>query len=73
MNDDQKHKEAMNQDENTGEESISGSTPDLESDDDTLETAHKAGLYQNADEEHPAELGIGQQVNNAEEKHQEED
>lgn len=67
MNDDQKHKDALDQDENTGEESISGSAPDPESDDDTLKAAQDAGLYQDADDEHPAELGIAEEVKKAEE------
>lgn len=57
MNDDQKHQDALDQDENTGEASISGSAPDPESDDDTLKSAHDAGLYPDQDEEHPGELG----------------
>lgn len=50
-----------------GEGSISGSTPDLESDDDTLENAHEMGLYKADDGEHPQELNVAAEVMSAEE------
>lgn len=51
-----------------GEGKISGSTPDLESDDDMLENAHEMGLYKADDGEHPQELNIADQVMAAEKK-----
>ncbi len=50
-----------------GEGKISGNTPDLESDDDTLENAHEMGLYKADDGEHPQELNIAAEVMKAEE------
>jgi hypothetical protein len=55
------------------EQSLSGSTPDPESDDDTLEAAHEAGLYEDADDEHPAELNLAEEVEKDEKRHQQED
>ncbi|HZJ18382.1 MAG TPA: hypothetical protein VFD45_02055 [Patescibacteria group bacterium] len=49
-----------------GSNSISGSTPDLESDDDVLQSAHQMGIAQNADFEHPTELNIAKDINDAE-------
>lgn len=72
-NDDQKHKDALDEDIKTGEESISGSTPDPESDDNTLDTAHDAGLYENQDEEHPGELGVDEEIHKDELEHQKKD
>ncbi len=37
-----------------------------ETDDDTLDTAHKMGLYQDADEEHPHELDLAKEMEKAE-------
>lgn len=53
------------------EEGNQGSMPDPEMVDkeDTLEEAQDMGLYTNADEEHPAELNIAEQVQNAEDQH----
>lgn len=64
--DDKKHKlvETVAKD---GEEKISGSVPDLESDDDTLENAHEMGLYKADDGEHPQELDLAGEVMKAEE------
>lgn len=73
ISDEQKHKEAEDEDTKTGEDSISGSTPDLESDDNALDAAHEAGLYEDQDEEHPGEVNIAEEVGKTEEKHQEED
>ena len=63
---DKKHKtiEKVSED---GEEKISGSVPDLESDDDTLENAHEMGLYKADDGEHPQELNLADEVMKAEE------
>jgi hypothetical protein len=70
---DKKHKDAIDADQ-SGEIDISGSTPDLESDDDTLETAHQAGLYEDATDEVPtAPVGVAKEVEDAEEEHLEED
>lgn len=71
--DDQKHKDAVSEDIKTGEQSISGSTPDPESDDNTLDSAHKQGLYEDQDEEHPGELGVDQETHKDELEHQEKD
>jgi hypothetical protein len=49
-----------------GNKSISGSTPALESDDDVLQNAHQMGIAPNADFEHPTELNIAKDINNAE-------
>lgn len=50
-----------------GESSVSGDMPDPDSDDDTLENAHSAGLRLNEDEEHPQELDIASDIDKAEE------
>lgn len=71
--DQKKHKDALDEDIKTGEQSISGSTPDPESDDNTLDTAHEAGLYEDQDEEHPGELGIDEETHKDELEHQKED
>lgn len=67
--DDKKHQKARSEDDVTGEESVSGSTPDLESDDDTLKSAQDAGLYENQDEEHPGELNIASEIEKDEKQH----
>lgn len=82
MNDDQNNKlsDEVNNDNNQypvnpedtkppsvkGEESISGETPDPESDDNVLDAAHKAGLYTESDEEHPHEVDLANEVDEAE-------
>lgn len=71
--DNQKHKDALSEDIKTGEQTISGSTPDPESDDNTLDTAHEAGIYENQDEEHPGELGIDEEIYKDEKEHQKKD
>ena len=71
--DDQKHEEALDEDIKTGEQTISGSTPNPESDDNTLDAAHQAGLYEDQDEEHPGELNIAKEVEKDEKEHQEKD
>ncbi len=50
-----------------GEETISGDTPALESDDDMLDNAHDMGLYEKDDGAHPQELNIAAEVMSAEE------
>ena len=50
-----------------GEESISGSMPDLESDDDTLKSAHEMGIGLSENYEHPKELDIAKDIDKAEE------
>lgn len=71
--DDQKHQDALDEDIKTGEQTISGSNADPESDDNTLDTAHDAGLYEDQDEEHPGELGIDQEIRKDEKEHMEKD
>lgn len=71
MPDEQKHQQALDEDIKTGEQTISGSTPDSEADDNTLDAAHQAGLYENQDEEHPGELGIDKEIYKDELEHQE--
>lgn len=70
---DKKHGDALSEDIKTGEQSISGSTPDSESDDNTLDAAHNSGLYEDQDEEHPGELGIDKEVRKSELEHQKKD
>ncbi len=71
--DDQKHSDAMDEDSKTGEQTVSGSMPDPESDDNTLDNAHEFGLYNDQDEEHPGELGVDNEVRKDELEHQEKD
>ncbi|MBI2593076.1 hypothetical protein HYW44_00320 [Candidatus Daviesbacteria bacterium] len=66
MDDDIKHKKIITPAQE-GEGKISGGTPDLESDDDTLENAHEMGLYKDDDGEHPQELNLAAEVMKAEE------
>ena len=51
---------------NSGEHTISGTTALPTSDDNVLEAAQEAGLYQEADEENPHELNVAQEVAEAE-------
>ncbi len=67
LTDDQKH-QVNKTPAQQGEESVSGETPDPESDDNVLDKAHKMGIYEKADEEHPQELGLGEEVNKEEEE-----
>ena len=53
--------------ESQGEQSVSGTTPDPASDDDTLANAHNVGLRQDEDDEHPKELDVGSDMDKAEE------
>lgn len=48
-----------------GSESISGSTPGPESDDDVLQNAHEMGIAPDADLEHPTELNIEKDMSDA--------
>ncbi|RJR24330.1 hypothetical protein C4578_03015 [Candidatus Microgenomates bacterium] len=48
------------------EETISGSMPNPESDDDTLKSEQEWGLYLDVDGEHPKELDIAGEVARAE-------
>lgn len=73
MNDDQKHKDALDENVKTGEQSISGSNAGPESDDNTLDNSHKAGLYEDQDEEHPGEINVAEEVSKDEKEHQEKD
>jgi hypothetical protein len=50
-----------------GGNAVSGSQPDVESDDDVLENAHQVGIAVNEDLENPTELNIAQDVQDAEE------
>lgn len=54
-----------------GETSVSGSIPDLESDDDMLENSHEVGLRLDEDEDNPQELNIAADVEAAEKLHRE--
>lgn len=49
-----------------GANSVSGSTPDPESDDDVLQNAHNMGIAPNADLEHPTELNTAKDIDTAE-------
>ncbi len=73
ITDDQKHNDAMDEDSKTGEQTVSGSMPNPESDDNTLDNAHEFGLYNNQDEEHPGELGVDEEVRKDELEHQKKD
>ena len=56
--------------EESGETSISGSTPDPESDDDLLQDVHDVGEQLGEDEEHPKEIDIARDINKTEEYQQ---
>lgn len=71
--DQQKHEESLPEDIKTGEQSISGSEADLESDDNVLDAAHNVGLYEDQDEEHPGELNVAKEVEKDEKEHQQKD
>lgn len=58
--------------DNDGSGDLGATETDLEADDNVLDAAHSVGLYEEADEEHPAELGLANQVEEAEKVHQEE-
>lgn len=59
---------AKMQPENSDEQTISGSTPDPESDDDTLDNAHEVGEQQGENEEHPKEIDLGRDIDKSEER-----
>lgn len=71
--DEKKHEDSLSEDIKTGEQSISGSEADLESDDNVLDAANKAGIYENQDEEHPGEIDIAKEVEKDEKEHQRND
>ena len=48
-----------------GSYTVSGSTPDPESDDDVLQNAHDMGIAPDADLEHPKELDLEKDVEKA--------
>jgi hypothetical protein len=50
------------------EQSTGNSNSQLESGDNVLDMAHEVGFYEDADEEHPMELNIAEQINQAERK-----
>jgi hypothetical protein len=55
--------------ESTGEEDAAGgTTPDVRTDDDTLEMAQRAGMQPDEDPEHPKPVDIARDVDNAEER-----
>lgn len=55
------------QPENTGEEdAVGGTAPDVRTDDDTLEMAHRAGMQPDEDPEHPKPVDIARDVDDAE-------
>jgi len=62
----QKSNSSLDSPSERGNKSVSGSNPDLESDDDVLQNAHQMGVAPNADFEHPTELNIAKDINNAE-------
>ncbi|MCR4264278.1 MAG: hypothetical protein NUV98_06190 [Candidatus Roizmanbacteria bacterium] len=53
------------------EDSSSGSTPAPSSDDNVLDAAHAAGLYEDADEENPKPLNIAEEIEKDEKTHRE--
>ena len=53
----------------TGEGSVSGSTPATTSDDDTLQNMHDVGLQLNEDPDNPKPLNIAEQFAQAEKDH----
>lgn len=52
--------------QDSGESGMGGTTADLESDDDTLVAANEVGLYTDVDDEHPKPLNIADEINKAE-------
>lgn len=50
----------------TGDQKVGGSSQGLETDDNALDAAQKAGLYMEAREGKPKIIGIGRQINKAE-------
>ena len=51
-----------------GEQSISGTSPDPSSDDDTLKNVHEMGMQKDEDTEHPQPLDLGGDIDKAEEE-----
>ena len=64
--DHEKKHEAVMSPQRKDEEGMDGSTPNLESDDNMLDAVHGVGLYPQADEEHPAELNLAAEIEQAE-------
>lgn len=58
---DWKHKKRESPEEKD-EESVSGSAPEPESDDDTLQNVKDVGMANDVDEEHPGEVDIGREI-----------
>lgn len=73
MQDEDKKHSIVEKSEMVGDEDVAGSMASPESDDDVLDSAHEMGLYQKASEEHPKEVGIAKQVDEAEKIHRESD
>lgn len=49
-----------------GEQSVSGTTPDVESDNDMLKNAQEVGEQLEEDEEHPEEVDLGRDIDKSE-------
>lgn len=58
---------ATNHPANQGEQSVSGTAADPESNDDTLANAQAVGFQPNEDSEHPQEIDAARDIDNAEE------
>lgn len=67
--DSKKHRGTISPEEDS-EQSRSGHMPDPEEVEgkDTLDAAQEVGLYTEADEEHPKEVGLGEEVNELEDQ-----
>ncbi len=61
--------------EDEDEQDFDGTMPNVEGveGEDTLDRAHRSGLYENSDEEHPAPLNIAGEIETAEKRHLTED
>lgn len=57
------------QPENLGQQAANASMPDPTSDDDTLQNAQAVGTQMDEDDEHPEELGMGRDIDKAQEYH----
>jgi len=51
-----------------GEESIGGTSAELNSDDNTLDAVHELGMYRNVSEEHPKELNMNAELGKTEKR-----
>lgn len=65
--DSEKHKKMQTEDMK-GEESISGSMPDPEADDDVTDFEKEAGLYLNENEDKPEEADLSGEIEEADEE-----